>query len=182
MSTMTLYYNMKRQAPENVKYPIEQQVNCIEDLRQVTAHDHVCAKYEGNYRKKYLFIQANVSMFDVDNMETDNSKDWITPEDVRDKFPDVPFYVCYSRNHMKEKKGKTARPKFHVYFPHGIISNVNEYEELKNRVCGYFQGFDQNAKDSARFFFGVENPVVEFYEGQVLLSDFMDNIPFSQGQ
>src|SRR5699024_10869556 len=93
MSTMTLYYNMKRQAPENVKYPIEQQVNCIEDLRQVTAHDHVCAKYEGNYRKKNLFIQANVSMFDVDNMETDNSKDWITPEDVRDKFHDVPFYV-----------------------------------------------------------------------------------------
>ena len=59
MSTMTLYYNMKRQAPENVKYPIEQQVNCIEDLRQVTAHDHVCAKYEGNYRKKDLFIQAD---------------------------------------------------------------------------------------------------------------------------
>lgn len=179
---MTLYHSIKRQAPESVKYPMEKTVYCIEDLRQVTAYDHVCAKYERNYRKKDFFIQADVSMFDVDNMETDNSDEWIYPKDVRDKFPGVPFYVCYSRNHMKEKNGKTARPKFHVYFPHGIISNVKEYEELKSRVCGYFQGFDQNAKDSARFFFGVENPVVEFYEGQVLLSDFMANIPFSQGQ
>lgn len=182
MSTMTLYYNMKRQAPENVKYPIEQQVNCIEDLRQVTAHDHVCAKYEGNYRKKDLFIQADVSMFDVDNMETDDSEDWITPENVRDRFPDVPFYVCFSRNHMKEKNGKTARPKFHVYFPHKMINYVKEYEELKNKVCKYFPRFDQNAKDSARFFFGVENPVVQFYDGQVLLTEFINNISFDQNR
>lgn len=173
---------MKRQAPENVKYPIEQQVNCIEDLRQVTAHDHVCAKYEGNYRKKDLFIQADVSMFDVDNMETDDSEDWITPENVRDRFPDVPFYVCFSRNHMKEKNGKTARPKFHVYFPHKMINYVKEYEELKNKVCKYFPRFDQNAKDSARFFFGVENPVVQFYDGQVLLTEFINNISFDQNR
>ena len=180
MSTMTLYYNMKRQAPENVKYPIKQQVNCIEDLRQVTEYDHVCAEYEGNYRKKALFIRADVSMFDVDNMETDNSEDWITPENVRDRFPDVPFYVCFSRNHMKEKNGKTARPKFHVYFPHKVINHVKEYEELKNKVCKYFPRFDQNAKDSARFFFGVENPVVKFYDGQVLLTDFINSISFSE--
>ena len=180
MSTMTLYYNKKRQAPENVKYPIEKQINCIEDLRQVTAYDHVCAKYEGNYRKKDLFIQADVSMFDVDNMETDNSADWITPENVRDRFPDVPFYVCFSRNHMKEKNGKIARPKFHVYFPHKMIDHVKEYEELKNKVCKYFPRFDQNAKDSARFFFGVENPVVKFYDGQIFLTDFINSISFSE--
>lgn len=180
MSTMTLYYNKKRQAPENVKYPIEKQINCIEDLRQVTAYDHVCAKYEGNYRKKDLFIQADVSMFDVDNMETDNSADWITPENVRDRFPDVPFYVCFSRNHMKEKNGKIARPKFHVYFPHKMIDHVKEYEELKNKVCKYFPRFDQNAKDSARFFFGVENPVVKFYDGQISLTDFINSISFNE--
>ena len=180
MSTMTLYYNTKRQAPENVKYPIEKQVNSIEDLRQVTAYDHVCAEYESNYRKKDFFVRADVSMFDVDNMETDNSEDWIFPEDVRDKFPDVPFYVCFSRNHMKEKNGKTARPKFHVYFPHKMIDNVKEYEKLKDGVCSYLSRFDQNAKDSARFFFGVENPVVEFYDGNVLLNDFINSILVSQ--
>ena len=177
---MTMYHNMKRQTPENVKYPIKKIVSCTEDLRQVAAYDHVCAEYKGNYRKKDFFIQADTSMFDVDNMETDNPTEWIYPEDIRESFPNVPFYLCYSRNHMIEKNGKSPRPKFHIYFPHERIGDVKKYEELKNIVCAYFPGFDQNAKDSARFFFGVENPVVEFYEGQVLLSDFVKSISVSQ--
>ncbi len=177
---ITLYYNEKRQAPANAKYPVKKEVYCVEDLKQVTVYDHVCAKYEGNYRKKDLFVEADNSMFDVDNMETDNPEDWIYPDNIRNKFPDVPFYVCFSRNHMKEKNGKAARPKFHVYFPHELIDNVKDYEEFKNRVCLFFPRFDQNAKDAARFFFGVENPVVEFYDGRVPLTDFIKSISASQ--
>lgn len=173
---MTIYCNTKREVPECTRYPVKHIVSSVENMEQVTAYDHVCAKYEGDYRKRDFFICADASMFDVDNTESDNPSEWITPKEIREKFPDVPFYVCYSRNHMKEKNGKTARPKFHLYFPHEIIDDVKEYEKLKDSVCAYFYGFDRNAKDSARFFFGVEKPVVEFYEGKILLSDFMKTL------
>ena len=77
---------------------------------------------------------------------------------------------------MKIKDGKAARPKFHVYFPDRLIENSTEYQKLKNKVCVYFTAFDANAKDSARFFFGVENPQIEFYDGDIVLSDFMETV------
>ena len=57
-------------------------------------------------------------------------------------FSDVPFYVSYSRNHLKVKDGKKARPKFHIYFPVDKIINGDEYGGLKQKVCKYFPKFD----------------------------------------
>ena len=90
----------------------------------------------------------------------------IYPKDVQAAFPGVPFYVAYSRNHMKQKGKYSPRPRFHVYFAIDPITDADEFKALKDKVCAYFPPFDMNAKDAARFFFGVENPVVEFYESE----------------
>lgn len=173
---ITLYYNRIREYPQNSQYPIKKTVTCEDDLQEIAAYDHVCAKYKDNYRRNDNFIEANVSMFDIDNAETDDKNEWVYPKQIAGSFPDVMFYIIYSRNHMKEKNGKEPRPKFHVYFPHSLISNKEEYKDLKNKVCDFFPKFDQNAKDIARFFFGVKNPKVEYHDGSILLSDFIKNI------
>ena len=77
---------------------------------------------------------------------------------------------------MKEKKGKTPRPKFHVYFPDKVYTDRMKYEKLKGKVCKYFTAFDPAAKDAARFFSGVENPKIKFFDGNLLLSDFMETV------
>ncbi len=178
--TMTLYYNKVCQNASNAFYPHRIAISCPEDLKIAVSYDHVCAEYKDSYRKNANFIQSDCSMFDVDNSETDNPDEWITPEDVREAFPDVPFYVCYSRNHMKQKGDKAPRPKFHLYFPDVEFSDSKEYSKHKKTVCDYFKKFDQNAKDAARFFFGVEHPKVEFYDGNTLLFDFMQTVSVSE--
>lgn len=173
---MVLYYNNVREKANNTKYPFEKEIHTLEDFKKVVCYDHVGAKYQDYYRKNENFIQTNCTMFDVDNTETDDQKEWKTPADIQKAFPDVPFYVSYSRNHMKIKGDKLARPKFHIYFPDIVISDSEVYKNLKDKVCAYFPAFDDNAKDAARFFFGVENPQVEYHEGKILLSDFMKTV------
>ncbi len=173
---MTLYYNTIRQNAKNTKYPQRIVIFNAEDLKRAVAYDHVCAEYRDSYRKNDNFIKSDCNMFDVDNTDSDNPSDWITPEDVRIAFPDVPFYVSYSRNHMKQKGDKSPRPKFHIYFPDKLFSDRMEYKKHKESVCRYFTPFDPNAKDAARFFFGVENPNVEYFDGNTLLYDFMKSV------
>lgn len=170
---MLLCYNNKREKSNNSVYPYKLDVKNIEDLIKVVLYDHVGAEYENNYRKNDNFICTDCSMFDVDNTDTEDSSKWITPEHLKEAFPNVPFYISYSRNHMKSKNGKQPRPKFHVYFPDKKFENMSDYKSHKNKVCDYFSAFDRNAKDVARFFYGVENPKVEYFEGNILLYDFM---------
>lgn len=179
---MTLYYNTVRQNAKNAKYPNKLVIFNTEDLKKAVSYDHVCAEYKDSYRKNTNFIQADCNMFDVDNSETDFPNEWITADDVRKAFPDVPFYVSYSRNHMKQKDDKSPRPKFHLYFPDILFSDSEEYSKHKKAVCSYFKKFDQNAKDVARFFFGVENPTVEYFDGNTLLYDFMKSVNKVNGQ
>jgi len=175
-TNFTLFYSNTCQTASNQFYPNEIQISSENDFRIAVSHDHVCARYKNNHRKKEHFIQSDCTMFDIDNSDSDNSSDWIYPVDVKEQFPNVCVYIVFSRNHMKIKDGKAARPKFHVYFPDRLIENSTEYQKLKNKVCAYFTAFDANAKDSARFFFGVENPQIEFYDGDIVLSDFMETV------
>lgn len=173
---MKLYHSGVRQNAKNAKYPYEVEIRNCEDIKKVVGYDNTCAKCVDNYRKNDNFQEADCSMFDVDNTHSENPTEWIYPENVRAMFSSVAFYVVYSRNHMKEKNGKAARPKFHVYFKDKLFTSMDEYTKHKQAVCNYFTAFDQNAKDAARFFFGVDNPQVEYYEGNTLLSDFMKTV------
>ena len=173
----------------NTSYPFPVEIASTDDLKKVAAFDHVCARYADGkntrgklikaYRSKKTFISSDCLPMDCDNtnpnpMEPDiPEEDWKTPEDVKEAFPDVPFYVVYSRNHMKEKDGKAPRPKFHVYFPMEEVKSLKDYVRLKEAVQKLFPAFDDNAIDGARFFFGVEDPKVEYYAGNTLISGFV---------
>ncbi len=173
---MKMYYNNQRQVAQNKLYPNTKDVLTKEDLAFVARYDHVGATYKANWRSIDNFICSDCSMFDLDNDHSENTEEWLTPIDVQKAFPGVGFYVCYSRHHMKPKGAKAPRPKFHVYFPDVVFDNAEEYAAHKRKVCAYFTAFDQNAKDAARFLFGVEMPVVEFFPGDVLLYDFMQTV------
>lgn len=162
----------------NCLYPNEVEVNSIEDFKRAVSHDYVCAKYKDDYRNKTNFLETNFIMMDCDNDHSENENEWVKPEDVVEAFPGVKVYIHYSRNNMIEKNGKKARWKFHAGFEINTITNPDEYAKLKEKVIELFPYFDNNAKDAARFFFGVENAKVEIIGGESTLSDYLDELDF----
>lgn len=188
---MRLQYSNVRGKQYNTSYPFSVDVKSVEDLKRVAVYDHLCANYADGYNTKKVFIKgyrsnktfkgADCLPQDCDNVLSDPlapdipPSEWKTPADVHAAFPNVEFYVVYSRNHMKEKGGKSPRPKFHVYFPlRMMITNARMYNELKKKVRTRFPAFDDRALDSARFLYGVENPVVEHYDGDMFIDDFIN--------
>ena len=189
MMQMNLYISSSKGKKTNTSYPFQASISSLDELKEAVQYDHVCAKYADGknnrgkpvkaYRSKKTFLLSDCLPMDCDNtnanpLEADVPEaDWKTPADVVNAFPDVPFYVVYSRNHMKEKDGKAARPRFHIYFPMDEITSAEKYEKLKSDVCKQFPAFDDNAIDAARFFFGVDNPKVEYYGGNTRINDFV---------
>ncbi len=77
------------------------------------------------------------------------------------------------RHNELVKENKSARPRFHVFFPVETISDGVEYALMKRRIVDAFPYFDTNALDSARFLFGTDAKV-EFFEGSKTILDFLD--------
>jgi phage/plasmid primase, P4 family, C-terminal domain len=142
--------------------------------------DHVMAEYKNNHRKGDNFIQSDVIPMDCDNEHSDDAKDWVTPLEVALAFPDVRFAVSYSRNHMKTKGSKTARPRFHVYFPVDVIMDKKVYVSLKQSIQKEFSYFDGNALDAARLLYGTNNTKVEIYNGNQTIQEFLNNDLFAE--
>lgn len=146
--------NVSKQA-NNTFYPNLIQISSATDLQKAVTHDHVCGTFKNQQRSVNNFIHANCLIMDCDNDHSDNPDSWMKPDDLANYFEDVSYAVTFSRNHMKEKHGKAARPKFHVYFPIKQITTANIYADLKREIQAYFPYFDNNALDAARFVFGV---------------------------
>ncbi len=164
----TIYYANTRNDPKNCRYPNRLTDLSDEALKEAFSHDYVCAEYKGNYRNAANFVRSTCLAFDVDNDHSDDPADWLTPEDLRDPFKGVEMIIHFSRSHMKAKNGRPARPKFHVLFPIEECTSSEQYAAMKQKVYEYFPYFDAQALDSARFFFGTENPEIECYEGTLL--------------
>ena len=94
-NVMTIYYNQVVQKEYNAKYPYSKEVSTVEDLKEVVQYDHTGVHFENGYRKNENFIETNCQIFDVDNTESDYKEEWVQPNDVREAFPDVPFFVVY---------------------------------------------------------------------------------------
>lgn len=159
---ITLYASSYRGNERNALYPLKIEVNSVDDLCRAVAFDHVCAEYRNSHRAITDFIHSDCLMLDLDNTHSENPADWKTLEHVKAAFPGVPFYAVESRNHMKLKDGKAARPKYHLYFAINDTSDSDTYAQWKAWAIAVFPFFDMNAKDAARFFFGVESPKVYF--------------------
>lgn len=164
----------------NSIYPHKCVITDENSMKAAVAFDHVAAEYTNNHRSNTDFLSSDNIPMDCDNDHSDDPSDWVTPLEVAMAFPGVEFVVVYSRNNMLLKSGKSPRPRFHVYFPISSITDSAEYTALKKRIAAEFPYFDKNALDSARLLFGVPNPQVEIYNGDMSIVDFLDNADFEQ--
>lgn len=166
--------------PQNNLYPNRLVISNADDMRAAVAYDHVSAEFRNSRRNNYDFLSSDNIPMDCDNDHSDDPSDWVTPLEVAMAFPGVEFVVVYSRNNMLPKNGKSPRPRFHVYFPIPLITDAAAYTALKKRIAAEFPYFDKNALDSARLLFGVPNPQVEIYNGDMSIVDFLDNADFEK--
>ena len=143
-------------------------------LKQAVELDYVCAEFRENRRSIENFVRCDCLAFDVDNDHSDIPAEWILPKDVAEFFSGVTFWVHFSRSNMKEKNGKEPRPKFHVFFPIRECRSAQQCASLKQAVQRIFPYFDEQALDAARFFFGTEDPEVEYWEGIRDLTEFLE--------
>ena len=174
----TLYRSNCLEVPENCTYPHKVEVTGKDSLIDAVKHDYVCAEYQGNYRSNDNFIGSDCLPVDCDNDHSDDPEEWVYPSDVATAFPSVAFAVHYSRNHMKAKGGKAARPKFHVLFAIDRVIEPCQYSEMKKLVNSIFPYFDTKALDAARFFFGTKEPEVEIIDGPMTLTTFLADDDF----
>ncbi|SHH58834.1 phage/plasmid primase, P4 family [Clostridium grantii] len=150
---------------KNCSYPNRAEVTTAEELKAVVKIDHVCGEYKNNYRSADNFMESVVAVMDCDNDHSNNPDDWIIPEKIDELLPDVSYAIAPSRNHMKQKDDKTARPRFHVYFLINSCKDAMYYVKLKRRIQKVFAFFDDNALDAARFIFGADCDEVVWHDG-----------------
>ncbi len=144
-------------------------------LEKAVTWDNCIAEYKDGYRKTDHFIQADCLLADIDNTHSENEADWITPEDVENALPDVPFYYYPSRNHMKRKNEQAPRPKYHLIFPTHILESASEYSYYAKKLVSMFPQlyFDSAVTGAAQLNFGVENPVVSYVDGKTNLTEYI---------
>ena len=170
---MTIYDAVTVGSRSNCVYPNPVTVTDADTMRQAAAFDHVCAAYKQNYRSVDNFLKADCLPMDCDNDHSDDPDDWLTPFDVAMDFPGVGMIFVYSKSHMKPKGRRSPRPRFHVYFICTETTDAALYSSWKDRLIADYPYFDDGAKDSARFLFGVKNAQVEVYDGSITIDAFL---------
>ena len=163
----------------NCLYPNKNVVTDKESFIAATKMDHVTAKYKGNYRSKDNFESSDCIPLDCDNDHSENPEDWLTPFDIALSIPGVVFAASYSRHHNLPKGYKSARPRFHVFFPIPKVTDGEEYAAMKRKIADAFPYYDTNALDSARFLYGNDSDEVEFYEGDKTILDYLEEDDFA---
>ncbi len=122
------------------------------------------------YRSNKTFVSSDCMALEFDNDHSEDPADWVRPEQVVSALPGVTVAVHYSRNHMRIKRGKPARPKFHLMIAMDPVGDFKEYRAMKHRLAELLPFVDPNALDAARFFYGTEDPLVEFFLGDKTLN------------
>lgn len=77
---LTLYTADCTENAKNCKYPHKAVVDNAEDFQAAVGMNHVCARYQKNYRNVDNFISSNVVVMDCDNDHSENPGEWITQE------------------------------------------------------------------------------------------------------
>jgi putative DNA primase/helicase len=150
----------------NYRYPQKREIQTAQDLKEAAAFDHVCAAYKNNYRSRDNFLWSDVVVMDCDNNHTENPQEWVTGEKLLARLPGVAVAIVPSRNNGKAKDGRTARPRFHAYFPIPKLEDEKAYSLLKQEIRERFPFFDEAALDSARFLYGTPTESVLWQEGE----------------
>ena len=170
---------------QNTLYPHCVEIRSKGDFIRAMRRDHMSAQMNDHHRDSNNFLGCDCVMFDVDNTHTEDPAGWITSDDIAEALP-VNYMLVRSRNYMKEKRktnkrtGETTisepREKWHVYAPlaHRITSAADFDQIIKNILC-LFPFLDPAAIDTARFFFGVEQPHVTFERGEQFIDEYLES-------
>ena len=150
----------------NCRYPQKREIQNAQDLKEAAAFDHVCAAYQDSYRSRDNFLWSDVVVMDCDKNHTENPQEWVTGEELLARLPGVAVSIVPSRNNGKDKDGRTARPRFHAYFPIPKLEDEKAYSLLKQEIRERFPFFDEAALDSARFLYGTPTESVLWQEGE----------------
>lgn len=167
---MTFYTANCRGNAKNSLYPNKRVIDNEQDFLEVMAFDHVCAEFKNYRRSGENFLSADTEVMDCDNDHSDDPADWIRPGELPEQIGhEVAFAVVPSRNNGKPKDGKSARPRFHVYFPHDPITDGDACAALKRAIQQKFPFFDAHALDAARFIFGNPTEEILWHEGEITI-------------
>lgn len=162
------------QNAQNCLYQYDNTAETAEEFEKLVRHDHVFFDFKDGYRSIKNFLGTSVAALDCDNDHSENEADWLTLRKLTEIFSEVKFAAYTSRNHMKQKGGKSPRPRFHILFPIERISSAEEYVALLKRLQGYLPVFDEKALDAGRFYFGNREAKAYFHEGSMSITDFLD--------
>lgn len=170
MQTFHLFAADVRGDRRNTVYPHACEITTLAQLQQAAQYDHVGAAFQNNKRSNEGFLWADCLIADVDNA----AGDVVEPAQIVDDLPDVQHCILYSRHHLLAKGTAPAVPRFHVLFPIDRTESREQLEGLKRTLCSRFTYFDPACVDSARFFFGVEQPQGEAVDGLFTLDEVLD--------
>ena len=161
---------------ENCMYPNEEVITDAAGIVEAVKHDQVFARYQNDHRSVGNFLSSNVIPMDCDNDHSERPEDWETPENLSEKLQDVDHVIIPSRNHMRDKGKKSARPRMHILFPVQEYTDVDMYTAVKKAIQQKYPFFDDNAVDAARFFFGsdVDEADVIWNEGFLQIDETLD--------
>ncbi len=171
---MTFYHANCVGVAANCSYPHKVLANDAKAMEKVVSHDHVCATYKNNYRSNGNFVESDVIPMDIDNDHSEDPADWITEEKMDELFGSIDYVLVPSRHHMLEKEGKSARPRYHVYFPINKCTDADLYTSIKISLQKAYPFFDDNALDAARFLFGATTDEIVWHEGWMVITDDID--------
>lgn len=158
----------------NCSYPNSAVVDDATKMEEVVAHDHVCASYKNNYRSIDNFIQSDVIPMDIDNDHSEDIREWITAEKMEELFGSLEYVLVPSRHHMLEKDGKSARPRYHVYFPITVCTDADVYAGMKVAIQKAYPFFDDNALDAARFLYGADADTIIWNDGWMNIDETIE--------
>lgn len=175
MSSFHLYRADCIGKEKNCLYPHAVEVGDADALRSAVCLDYVAVAYRGGYRSSDRFLSSDCLALDCDNDHSEDTASWVTPEIILGLLPDVTAGFHFSRHHMLEKEGKSARPRFHCFFFIDEMTDAAAYAALKRRLNDLFPFFDKKALDSGRFFFGTAEPSVVFFPGKISLQECLDS-------
>ena len=124
-------------------------------------YDHTPISFKNGESLGENFDYATAVPFDVDNSDSDNPVEWISPDDIIGQLKQlgINFWMTASRNHLLPKDGKVPRPKFHVFLPLSTPLHDSDQFVCYCKWCIKTFHSDQSVKSKAQKIFGYgDNP------------------------
>ncbi len=97
--------------PNSTIYKHKVEIANLDDLRRIVCHDYVPARYRNFHRSNEDFVESDCIAMDINNDHAEDPSGWVTPESIGNIFPNVEYYVHFSRHHMKQKGGKGRKSR-----------------------------------------------------------------------